>query len=72
LRKFVTLTEAVVTPLEPRRVNILAGECLVDVRFIESLSEAAAEWQYEYEVTGEVGRVEKFLLRVKDVEKKHG
>lgn len=71
MRKFVTLTEVVITSLEPRRIGILAEECLLDVRFIESHSEDTG-WCYEYEVNGEVGKVEKFLLRIKDVEKKRG
>ncbi|MBP2635254.1 MAG: hypothetical protein H6Q72_1161 [Firmicutes bacterium] len=71
MRKFLTLTEAVITSLEPRRVGILAEECLLAVRFVESHSEDAG-WCYEYEVSGEVGKVEKFLLRIKDIEKKRG
>lgn len=69
MRKFVKVTESLITPLEPRRVDILGDECLVEVRFVESRSEIAG-WLYEYEVTGEVGKVEKFLIRVKDVEQK--
>ncbi len=71
MRKFVKITEGVVTPLEPRRATILGDECLVDIRFVESRSEVAG-WLYEYEVTGEVGKVEKFLARLKDIEQKRG
>lgn len=69
MRKFVRVTESVVTPLEPRRTDILGGECLVEIRFVESRSEAAG-WLYEYEISGEVGKVEKFLVRLKDIEQK--
>ena len=71
MRKFVMLTEVVVTSLEPRRINILAEECLVDVRFVESHSEDTG-WHYEYEINGEVGKVEKLLLRIKDIDRKRG
>lgn len=69
MRRFVNVTESIITPIEPRRAGILGEECLVEVRFVESRSEAAG-WFYEYEVSGEVGKVEKFFVRVKDVEKK--
>ena len=69
LRKFVKVSEAVMTPLEPRRTTVLADECLVELRVIESKREAAG-WKYEYEVSGEVGKVEKFLLRLRDIEQK--
>lgn len=71
MRKFVKTTESVITPLEPRRAAILGDESLVDVRFVENRNEAAG-WLYEYEVTGEVGKVEKFLSRLKDIERKPG
>jgi hypothetical protein len=69
MRKFVNITESIVTPIEPRRASILGEECLVEVRFVESRSETTG-WLYEYEVSGEVGKVEKFFVRVKDVERK--
>lgn len=69
MRKFVKTTESIITPLEPRRAVIVGDECLVDVRFVESRSEAAG-WLYEYEVTGELGKVEKFFVRLKDIERK--
>lgn len=69
MRKFVKVTESVMTPLEPRRAGILGEECLIDLRFVESRSESHG-WLYEYEVTGEVGRVEKFFIRLKDIEQK--
>lgn len=69
MRKFVNVTESIVTPIEPRRVGILGDECLVAVRFVESRSDSTG-WLYEYEVTGEVGKVEKLFVRIKDVERK--
>ncbi|SDE52682.1 hypothetical protein [Sporomusa acidovorans] len=69
MRKFVKVTESVMTPLEPRRAAILAEECLIELRFVESRSEKHG-WLYEYEATGEVGRVEKFFIRLKDIEQK--
>lgn len=71
MRKFVKTTESIITPLEPRRAAILGDECLVDVRFVESRSETVG-WFYEYEVTGEIGKVEKFFARLKDIERKLG
>ncbi|HWR05429.1 hypothetical protein [Sporomusa sp.] len=69
MRKFVKVNETVITPLEPRRVDILGNECLLDVRFVESHSETG-NWLYEYEVIGEVGKVERFLNRLRDIERK--
>ncbi|HWR43415.1 hypothetical protein [Sporomusa sp.] len=71
MRKFVKVNETVITPLEPRRADILGDECLVDVRFVESRSEISG-WLYEYEVVGEVGKVERFLNRLRDIEQKRG
>lgn len=71
MRKFVKTTESIITPLEPRRAGILGDECLVDMRYVESRSEAAG-WLYEYEITGEVGKVERFFARLKDIERKLG
>jgi len=71
MRKFVNVTESIFTPVEPRRAGILGEECLVAVRFVESRSETTG-WIYEYEVTGEVGKVEKFFVRIKDIERKRG
>lgn len=69
MRRVVKTTESVVTLLEPRRAGILGEECLIHVRFVESRSEADG-WLYEYEISGEVGKVEKFLVRLKDLEQK--
>ncbi|WP_371368374.1 hypothetical protein SRRS_19760 [Sporomusa rhizae] len=69
MRNHFKTTESIVTPLEPRRVEILGDECLIQVRFVESHSHAAG-WSYEYELVGEIGKVEKFLVRLKDIEKK--
>ena len=71
MRKFVNVTESIVTPIETRRAGILGEECLIAVRFVESRSEPKG-WLYEYEVTGEVGKVEKFFTRIKDIERKRG
>lgn len=69
LRKLIRTNEAVITPLEPRRANVLGDECLVDIRFIESRSEPG-HWLYEYEVTGEIGKVARFLERLHEIEQK--
>lgn len=69
MRKFVNVTESIVTPVEPRRGAILGEECLVAIRVVESRS-GTTGWLYEYEVTGEVGKVEKFFARIKDIEQK--
>ena len=68
MRNFIKTTESIITPMEPRRAAILGDECLVEVRFVESRSQVAG-WLYEYEVTGEIGKVEKFLVRLKDIER---
>lgn len=71
MRKFVKVTETVITPLEPRRTKVLGEECLIDVRFVESRSETSG-WIYEYEAAGEVGKVERFFQRLRDIEQKRG
>ncbi|MGL5514538.1 MAG: hypothetical protein ACRDBM_15070 [Sporomusa sp.] len=69
MRKLIRTNEPVITPLEPRRVNVLGDECLVDIRFIESRNQSD-DWFYEYEVTGEIGKVARFIERLREVEQK--
>ena len=65
--KPIIFTETLVSSLEPERTFRLADECLVEIRLIESRNESSA-WIYEYEISGEGGKIAKFLSRVKSVE----
>ncbi|MGE5605436.1 MAG: hypothetical protein ACM3YE_07070 [Bacteroidota bacterium] len=63
----MVFTETVITSVEPKRAFKAAEECLIGIRVIESKKEALM-WFYEYEVKGEIGKIEKFLARIKSLE----
>ncbi len=65
--RLMVFTETVFTSVEPKRVIKAAEECLIEIRVVESYKEAAM-WIYEYEVKGEIGRIEKFAGRIKSLE----
>jgi hypothetical protein len=68
MKKTLMFTETVFTSVEPKRALKLADECLLEIRVVESHKKAAG-WLYEYEVKGEGGRAEKFLARLKSLER---
>jgi hypothetical protein len=65
--KDLVFTETVITSVEPKRVMRFADECLLEIRLVDIKKNAAA-WLYEYEVKGQSGRIEKFLIRIKNIE----
>ena len=67
MRKNMFITETLFTKIRPEKVSKISEECLVTIRLIESRQEAST-WSYEYEVHGEVGKVEKFLKRIRSFE----
>jgi hypothetical protein len=67
MRRAIIFSEPLFTTVNPERTIRLADECLVEIRVVESRKEAAA-WIYEYEVSGEAGKIEKFLKRIKSIE----
>ncbi len=67
MKQAIHFTEIVFSALDPERVMRLADECLVELRVIESRKEPSG-WIHEYEVKGEAGKVEKFLIRLKSTE----
>jgi hypothetical protein len=67
MRKEVMLCETLLTSVVPERVFKMADECLVEIRLVES-RQASAGWTHEFEVRGEVGKVEKFFKRVRRFE----
>ncbi len=67
MRKPIQGTETIMTTIEPERLNRLADEAMLKVRLIEERKEAG-NWLFEYEVSGEIGNVEKFLARMKKLE----
>lgn len=60
-------TETVITPVNPERTFRIADECLIEIRLIENRREAS-QWIYEYEVNGEVGKIKKFITRLRNIE----
>jgi hypothetical protein len=67
MNKEIVFEETVFTKVDPKRTFKAADECLVAIRLIESKKEAAA-WNYEYEVSGEIGKIDKFIARLKKLE----
>ncbi|NLW47434.1 MAG: hypothetical protein GXY86_08875 [Firmicutes bacterium] len=67
MNKEIVFDEAVFTKADPKRTFRTADECLVAIRLIESKKEAST-WIYEYEVSGEIGKIKKFIARLKKLE----
>jgi hypothetical protein len=65
--RVLDFTETVFTSLEPERIFKVADQCLLEIRFIECRKEAS-NWINEYEVKGEFGKIEKFLIRIRSME----
>ena len=70
--KVFIYTETLITTLNPERAAKLADQTLVEIRVVESRKDPqksgrSPAWIYEYEVKGEIGRIEKFFSRVKNV-----
>lgn len=66
--KTLIFTESVITSVAPERSTRIADECLLEIRVVESRKEPAG-WIYEYELKGEIGRIAKFRLRLKSLER---
>lgn len=67
MHRSMVFTETVVTSVAPKRALKAAEECLIEIRVVENRKEAAG-WIYEYEVKGEIGKIEKFAVRIKSLE----
>lgn len=67
MTKEIIFEETVLTKVDPERTFRTADESLVKIRLIESKKEASI-WIYEYEVSGEIGKIKKFINRVKKLE----
>lgn len=67
MRKDIILTETLLTSVTPEKTSKLADECLVEIRLIESRNLSSA-WTHEFEVQGEIGKVEKFFKRMRKFE----
>lgn len=63
----IVFDETVFTKVDPKRTFRIADESLVAIRLIESKKEAS-RWIYEYEVSGEIGKIKKFIARLKNLE----
>jgi len=69
MRRVIAFTETVLTKVEPKRTFKTAEECLIGIRVVENRKEAST-WVYEYEVNGEIGKIDKFIKRIKSLETK--
>lgn len=67
MHRAVAFSDTFFTSVVPERVFRIADECLLDIRVIENHKESSA-WIYEYEVSGEFGKFEKFLVRIRNIE----
>ena len=67
MRRDVVFTQTVVTSVEPERAIRVADECLVEIRVVENRKEVSG-WVHECEISGEAGKVEKFVKRLKNLE----
>ncbi len=67
MKKKVAFSETVFTTISPEKVFRMADACLLEIRLVESRKEGSS-WKYEYEVKGEFGRIEKFLVRIRKFE----
>jgi len=67
MRRGVHTTETVISSVDSERAYRIADECLIEIRLVETRREDAA-WLHEYEVSGEVGKVSKFINRLRQVE----
>jgi hypothetical protein len=66
MKSNITFSETFFSSLVPERVFKVADECLVEIRVIENRKESS-EWIYEYEVSGEFGKIEKFMNRIRNI-----
>lgn len=64
--RLIVFTETVVTSVAPKRAFEAAEECLIEIRVVESRKKAA-NWIYEYEVKGEIEKIEKFRERIESL-----
>ena len=67
-RKSVTVTAALSTPLSPEKTERLADECGVRLNLVETRMGSGRRWFHDFEVEGHAGKVDSFLLKVRDLE----
>lgn len=69
MKSGVISTEVIFTSVASKRVLEIAAKCLVELRLIEN-RRIGSNWLDEYEVSGEVGKVEKFAKMLESIELK--
>lgn len=67
MRRGAYTTETVISPVDSERAFRIADECLIEIRLVETRREKSI-WLHEYEVSGEAGKVSKFVTRLRQVE----
>jgi hypothetical protein len=67
MNKEVVFTETIFSTVAPERIYKIADECLLAIRLVETRRECSS-WIYEYEVKGESGKIQKFLIRIRSIE----
>ncbi|WP_054259105.1 hypothetical protein [Propionispora sp. 2/2-37] len=66
--KKIMTSERVCTTVDAERVCRLADECGVVATLVDSVVRQGQKWMNDFEVEGPSGRVETFLIRLRDVE----
>lgn len=68
IAKKIIINQNLVTALPQVKVERIADECGIEAVFIESRLRSDRRWDNEFEIRGEAGKVDGFLLRIKDLE----
>lgn len=66
--KKIMTSERVYTTVSVQRAGRIAEECGVSLVLVEAEVKSGNKYMNDFEVAGPVGNVEKFLVRLKDVE----
>ena len=64
------LSQALSTLLIVEKVERIAEECAVKLTLVDARFCKDRKWMNDFEIEGEPGKVEAFLIRIKDIEPK--
>ncbi len=68
IAKKIIVNQNLQTSLQQAKIERIADECAIEAIFIESRLCRDRHWVNEFEIRGEAGKVDGFLLRIKDLE----
>lgn len=66
----MTMTAQFSTLLPVEKVEIVADECGVSIELVDSSMQKGRVWLNDFEVEGLTGKVEAFLVKIKERERK--